>query len=41
MDKHEDGDRLGLYLRCSNENCWEEQVKLAREIANLPERECV
>lgn len=41
MDKHEDGDRLGLYLRCSNENCWEEQAKLARKIANLPERECV
>lgn len=41
MDKYEEDDRLGLYVKCIEKNCWEEQAKLARKIANLPERECV
>lgn len=32
------GDDMGLYSRCVNAVTWQEQDKLARQIANLPER---
>lgn len=41
LDKYEDNDYKGLYSLCCNESDWREQAKLARQIANLPERENV
>ena len=39
MQKYEEDDDEGLYELCCNELDWEEQAKLARQIANLPERQ--
>ena len=39
--KDEEDDDKGLYLLCCDESDWREQAKLARQIANLPERENV
>ncbi|WP_346304214.1 hypothetical protein [Bacteroides sp.] len=39
MQKYEEDDDEGLYALCCNELDWEEQAKLARQIANLPERQ--
>lgn len=39
--KCECNDDEGLYARCCLVEDLEEQVKLARQIANLPERECM
>lgn len=41
LDKYEAYDDKGLYSLCCNESDWREQAKLARQIANLPERENV
>lgn len=34
-------DYEGIYSICCDEEDWKEQAKLARQIANLPERENV
>lgn len=39
--KDEEDDDKGLYLLCCDESDWREHAKLARQIANLPERENV
>lgn len=39
IQKYEEDDDEGLYALCCNERDWEEQAKLARQIANLPERQ--
>lgn len=38
-NKYQYGDREGLWLRCKDSTDWKEQAALARQIANLPERE--
>ena len=41
LDKYEVYDDKGLYRLSTYETDWKEQVKLARKISNLPERENV
>lgn len=41
LDRYEEYDCEGLYLLCRNESDWREKAKLARQIANLPERQDV
>lgn len=41
LDQYKEYDNEGLYLLCCDEKDREEQAKLARQIANLPERENV
>ena len=38
LDQYKEYDNEGLYLLCCDEKDREEQAKLARQIANLPER---
>lgn len=38
LDKYMFGDGMGIYELCKNAETWQEQAKLARQIANLPER---
>lgn len=41
LDQYKEKDCKGLYMLCFDELDWKEQAKLARKIANLPERENV
>lgn len=41
VDKYKEDDYEGIYSICCDEEDWKEQAKLARQIANLPERENV
>ena len=41
LDQYKEYDNEGLYALCRDELDWREQAKLARQIANLPERENV
>lgn len=41
VDKYKEDDYEGIYWICCDEEDWKEQAKLARQIANLPERENV
>ncbi len=38
-DKNKEDDYEGLYSLCTQAKTWQEQVELARKIANLPARE--
>ena len=39
LDQYKEKDNKGLYSLCCDEKDWKEQAKLARQIANLPERQ--
>ena len=41
IDEYKENDSEGIYSICCDETDWREQAKLARKIANLPERQDV